>query len=500
MTPLQLHPVDWYNQFGIFKDIFRDDKNAHLINDTEAAYLDPQNIDPSDINRATFKLLPSGQVQVLKNNPFDIANGGTVSKFTILSAVKFKNDFRAAESHVMYKLMELSIPYVRVGTDYFKLIDGKNNWGGQYKELSAWSKDEMKEDHTKGILKHVPKYDAFCIEPDNVNYSPVHGNRYNLYVPFLHVPYKDQVTASMIPTSMKIMNHVFGSNGKLSEGFIWMKCLYEYPKQMLPILVLLSEKQGTGKTTFLDWLYMIFGDNSTIVNPESMSSEFNASYAKKNILMFEEAFFHKPEAAEKIKRLTTGKFIQLRDLYVSAVNIPLYCHLVMCSNKVHDFMRIEKEETRYFILEIPQVTGELNTRIDKDLFSEIPMFLKYLSQLPPIDFSQNRLVLTKEQTHTPHLTVLKNESKTWLHKELELHIEDFFNNNPDIDSFYAGSIDIKNEWFSRDQNVKASYISKVIRQELKMAVEKQQRYYPFGRQDIGKDRVSTPFLFQRSTK
>lgn len=500
MNAIKLHPVDWYNLFGVFKDIFRDDKAAHLINDTEVAYLDPTNLDHSDINKPTYKLQASGQVAVLKNNTHDLANGAIISKFMLLTAIKFKGDYRSAESHVMYKLMELEIPYVRIGTDYFKLIDGKNNWGGKYKELSAWSKDEMKEDHTKTILRLVPKYDAFCIEPDNINYSAVHGNRYNLYTPFLHTPYDGYVTSDMIPTSMKVMNHIFGSDNKLNEGFIWMKCLYEHPKQMLPILVLLSEKQGTGKTTFLDWLYMIFGDNSTIVNPESMSSEFNASYAKKNILMFEEAFFHKPEASEKIKRLTTGKFIQLRDLYTSAVNIPLYCHLVMCSNKVHDFMRIEKEETRYFILEIPQVIGHLNTQIDKDLFAEIPKFLRYLSQLPPIDFSKNRLVLTKEQTHTNHLTVIKNESKTWLHKELEMNIQDFFDNNEGVDSFLAGSLDIKNEWFSRDNNVKASYISKVIRQELKIAVQKQQRYYPFGREEIGKERVSTPFLFTRSTK
>lgn len=501
MTPLLLHPVDYFNFHGNFKDIFRYEKEdvCKVISEKEVACIDPNDL-PSGLLHTTYKLTNENQVSVLRGNGHNIEKGSIVSKFYVLTQVRFKGDYKAAESHILYKIMQLDVPYVRIGTDYFKIIENKNRWGGISNELKTWDKTTITEDHGKSTLKLIPKYDDFCIVPDNLSHSTVHENRYNLYVPFAHEPHPQPVTPDMIPTSMKVMLHIFGSNDKLAQGWTYMKCLYEHPRQMLPILVLLSEKQGTGKTTFLDWIYMIFGDNSTVVNPESISSEFNASYATKNILMFEEAFFSKQEANEKIKRLTTGKIIQIRNLYQAAYTIPLYCKLIMCSNKIYDFMRIESEETRYFPLEIKPVTGELNTKIDEELFKEIPMFLRYLSQLPAIDFSKNRLVLTAEDIRTSQLVAIKKESRSGLYKEIELHVQDFFDNNPGVDSFLAAAIDIKEEFFARDNQIKAHYVSKVLKQEMKMTVEENQRYYPFDRVSIGKERVSTPFKFKRLTE
>ena len=162
-------------------------------------------------------------------------------------------------------------------------------------------------------------------------------------------------------------------------------------------------------------------------------------------------------------------------------------------------MRIDQEETRYFPLGIGPVKGKINTNIDNDLFNEIPKFLRYLLQLPAIDFSKDRLVFTKEETETAHLTAIKEESKSWMRKELEMHVQDFFDNSS-ADEFFAAAIDIKHKWFPRDNQVKASYISKVLRQEMKMQVEKNQRYYPFGIVDMGSERVSTPFRFVRTTE
>lgn len=498
MPDISIHPVDWFNLNAVFKDIFRHDEKVHMKSDREACFMDPTDL--STQNATTYKLTPHGTVEVLRDNPHGIASGSIISKFTLLTAIRFKGDYRAAESYVMYKLMELEVPYVRIGTNYYKRVAKEDRWGGESFELKDWNKDTITEDHTKTILKLIPKYDSFCLAPDNVNFNPVHKNRYNLYLPFPHQPHQSQVTPDMIPHSMQVMKHIFGSNNKLEEGFIYMKCLYEYPRQMLPIVVLLSEENKTGKTTFLDWIYMIFGDNSAFVNPESITSEFNSSYATKNILMFEEAFFAKQEANEKIKRLTTGKIIQVRNLYQSAFSMPLFCKLIMCSNKVYDFMRLDKKETRYFILEIKPVTGKINTKIDECLFKEIPLFLRYLQQQPPIDFTQDRLVLTQKQTETTHLSVIKEESRSQAYKEILLHVNDFFDNNSDVTEFHAAAIDIKKRWFERDNQIKASYLFKVIKQEIGLQPEKMMRYYPFDIRDVGGDRVGTPFKFVRNTQ
>lgn len=495
MTQLQLHPVEWFNIHGIFKDIFRDDKNAHLINDQEAAYPDPEIMD--GINRPTFKLIETGQVQVLKNNQFDISINTTVSKFIILTAVKFKNDFRAAESYVIYTLMEIQVPYVRVGTTYYKITQKKNRWGGIEDNLSVWKKEVIIDDHTKNIIKHIPKYDDFVIVPDNKNYTRAFGLCYNLYSPFPYIPYPHHVTDKDIPHSLTVLRHIFGD--QINLGIRYMKILYENPKQMLPIIVLVSKEKGTGKTTFLNWLYILFGQNVTTVNPENLNSEFNSSYAKKNILLFEEMFSEKSAAYQKVMSLTTGKMITLRDLFVSGTSIPFFGKLIFCTNKVRDFMRIDSEENRFWIRYIKPVTTKKNIAIEDDLFKEVDKFLKYLEQQPDVDYTQDRLVFTLDQIRTEQLDEVKEESKSGLYKEIEILIQHFFDNSPHDTTFLATAKDIKEEWFSRDTKISISYIRKVLTQEMNMFPEKIQRYLPFNKNELGKDIIGLPFIFKRKS-
>ena len=88
-----------------------------------------------------------------------------------------------------------------------------------------------------------------------------------------------------------------------------MQCLYLYPKQSLPILVLVSEDRGTGKSTFITLLELLFGDNMVIANPEDIGSSFNSSYTDKNIIAIEESRFESTQTTEKLKNLATQKKI-----------------------------------------------------------------------------------------------------------------------------------------------------------------------------------------------
>lgn len=490
-----MNEIDFINFYYPFKDIFKDDKHVHLKSDTEACYMDSTNLD-DDINKPTFIVTDKG-VKVDKPNPFNISAGSIISKFMLLTAIKFKGDSRAAQSYVSFNIIKNEIPYIQVGCDYYKLILKDNRYGGTDKVLKSWKKDTITEHHTKHLLKRIPAFDDFCILPDNKKHSPSYKNCYNLYAPFAHKPSEGQVTEADIPNSFMLLNHIFGDQIEL--GLKYIKLLYEHPKQILPILVLVSKEKGTGKTTFLNWLYMIFGQNVTTVSPEILDSQFNASYAKKNILLFEEMFAEKSTAYQKVMSLSTGKMINFRDLFSSGTDIPFFGKLIMCTNKVKDFMRIDSEENRFWIRYINPVKGEKHIKIEDDLFSEIPKLLKYLTQLPEIDFSKDRLVFTLDEIRTEHLDNVKNESKSGLHKELEILIEDFFSNNNDADSFFATAKDIKREWFDRDTKISRSYILRVLREEMKVkAATRPMRYYPFAVTDFGKEIIGRPFRFPRN--
>ena len=374
-----LNEVDYINFFYPFPDIFKNSKpEPHLKSESECCYLDPANLD-DDINKPTFILNANSTVSVMKANPFGIATGSIISKFMLLTSIKFKGDSRAAQSWVSFSIMKNEIPYLQVGCDYFKLIQKSNRYGGIDKVLKSWKKETITDHHTKHLLKLIPSFDDFCIVPDNKNYIPSYKNCYNLYAPFNHKPHQEEVTSKDIPNTIMLLTHIFGD--QLELGLKYMKVLYEYPKQMLPILVLVSKEKGTGKTTFLNWLYMVFGQNVTTVNPKALSSEFNSSYAKKNILLFEEMLAEKSSAYQTVMSLSTCKMINYRDLFSSGTDIPFFGKLIMCTNKVKDFMRIDSEENRFWIRYIHPVKGEKHIKIEDDLFIEIPKLLKYLEQL-----------------------------------------------------------------------------------------------------------------------
>jgi len=92
----------------------------------------------------------------------------------------------------MPKLKVKPPKYIRVGTDYFKIIEKPDRFGILRTHLKRWSKDEIKQDHLgsdKYYLDKIPKYDDFIIEPDNNGtLKSVIANLYNMYSPLPHEP------------------------------------------------------------------------------------------------------------------------------------------------------------------------------------------------------------------------------------------------------------------------------------------------------------------------
>ena len=151
-------------------------------------------------------------------------------------------------------------------------------------------------------MSEIPRYDGFCLVPDHLKNEQVIGNFYNRYQPFLHQPLAGEPTTTLI-----FLNHIFGS--QLNLGLDYLKILLLYPMQVLPILCLLSTERNTGKTTFLNFLKALFGDNMTINRNDDFRSNFNSEWANKLIIGVDETFLDRKEDSEKIKSLSTSKNI-----------------------------------------------------------------------------------------------------------------------------------------------------------------------------------------------
>lgn len=170
--------------------------------------------------------------------------------------------------------MEDEIKYMRIGTSLYKVVRKPGLSGSMTKTIIQWSYGAIRQDESKEYIINIPKYDGFCIVPDNINYKRVVGNFYNKYEPINHIP-----TEGSFVHIDSLIHHIFEEQYEL--GMDYIQLLYTRPLQKLPILLLVSQERNTGKSTFLNFLKAIFQDNVTFNTNEDFGSKFNEDWATK---------------------------------------------------------------------------------------------------------------------------------------------------------------------------------------------------------------------------
>ena len=425
---------------------------------------------PPTVITETHITLPDGALSTLPHSR-------PLSKFTVLCLLRFKGNTRACMSDIEFKYLKGDIPYIRVGTDYFKVVFKPDRYQILRKNLKAWKKETITLDHGSGILTSIPIFDDFCISPNNRNYQPVVNGYYNLYAQFSHKPHPDSVTPDQICASLTLMRHIFGD--QLDIGLQYMKILYELPHQALPVLALVSNERETGKTTYINWINMIFGDNYVMIDPGELGREFNSQYANKNIISIDETVIDKTATVEKLKSLATAKTISVNQKHVANYMLPFFAKIIICTNKERDFMRIDDEEIRFWVRKIESIKKK-DAQIEDKLSSEIPFFLRYLlDSVPMPELTQSRMVFSAGQISNQYLDQVKEESRSTLYKEMQFAFTDLFNEHPSYTEFQCTATDIKKKFFASEHNITSSYIFKVLRDEYKITPSDNSRYRPF---------------------
>jgi hypothetical protein len=379
-------------------------------------------------------------------------------------------------------------PYIRVGTDYFKIINKEDRYGIVRRELKRWTKDALVTDFKRGYLKPIPKYDDFIMAPDNLNYQQVINKFYNYYHPFCHTPVEGEW-----PWTKILLEHVFGEQFDL--GIRYMQILYCYPKWATVILVLVSKIQKTGKTTFINWICMLFGSNASVISSKDFEGIFNGPYATKNIVMIEETLFDKRLTIEKLKALATQKQLSVNKKNIDQFNLEFFGKIILTSNFEDKFAQVNPEETRFFVRKLGPPKFK-NITIEKDLLAEIPAFLYYLKNLPPIPDDIDRSGFTADELKNEFLDAVKEESKYDITKELLLEITAWFDSNQNIKQFGASAIDIKNKFFRDDHRNGKAWIMRVLKEDFEMMPERLQRYSPFG-EEMSPTKIGRPYFFFR---
>jgi len=460
-----INPVDWFNR----------NKLQHTID----LLMRLKNIQQSSISSLTYVVnktdetlqmicIEDGCFVAKMENGLNMPIGEKFTPFMMMQRFVHKGSFSTSLSYVIYDLMNTNNDYIRVGTKYFKKIVKIDRYKVKRTELKPWDRPTIIDDHGKDFIEGVEKFFDFTIEPDNKNYRPVIDGNYNVYSPFDHIAmepekYNGEDDWCWINNLLK---HIFGDQYEL--GLRYLKVLYDHPRQALPILVLISEERQTGKTTFIDFLNILFGANTVVINPQDINNSFNSTYADKNIIMIEESHFDSKQATEKLKNLSTQKKISVNTKFVAQHSLPFFGKIIITSNDEDRFSKVDDPEIRYWVRKIPTLVGKENHNILEDMSKEIPAFLCHLNSMEDVDLTKSRMVFNAEELKTEELLMVKEESKVELHKEIEMYLDNHALQNSQIRTFYFVALDIKNEFFLNNNQIKASYVNKILRSSMKL--------------------------------
>lgn len=328
--------------------------------------------------------------------------------------------YDAEKKELLKKIPKELKNFMRVGDDYFEKIQVPTIFDDDLETiLVKRKKSTITDDFGKDAIVNVPKYKAFTNMPSHRNYQQVVNNCYNKYAPFNH-----DAEEGNWETIDFFLKHIFAEH--YEYGLDYLQILYHYPTQVLPILCLVSKERQTGKTTFLDFLKMIFGENCVKVGNSEISSQFNQYVATRLIVGVDEtALDNNKEVTERIKMLSTSNRIPMQRKGVDHEEMWHFAKYILVSNNETNFIYTQDDEIRFWVRKVPKI-NQVITDLLKLMHEEIPAFLFFLNNRKISTPKTSRAWFDHRLLETDALRKLKEKNKPLAEREITTFMRNLF--------------------------------------------------------------------------
>lgn len=350
------------------------------------------------------------------------------------------------KKEVVFVRHEDADKFMRIGPDWVKVITKLNKYGEKEEEIVTWKISEIQRDYKKfpDFLEQIMKYDDFCNEPAwNGNYQRVIQGCYNLCEPL-----RWDAKEGPLTSTIKFLKHIFQGSGMVyldSEGRFekeeaitgdqftvaldYFTIMLKHPKNMLPVPILVSPENGTGKSTVLKWMQLIFGSNMVILGNDQFKMKFNGHYITKFVIAIDEGFLEvdKKSEKERLKQLVTADSVYLENKGQNVRKINYYGKLIICSNDADRVMKIDEGESRWFVVRVPVIpVTERDPDLEIKLRSEVGAFLHFLKHRTIHHPRADRLWFKPEWFITAQQRLIEQTTKNRIDRVFEDWIREQF--------------------------------------------------------------------------
>lgn len=335
--------------------------------------------------------------------------------------------------------------YIKVGDEYYqRLID----YDIFTKSSSVvYRRRKRQELATEGVsISTIPRFHDWIILPSHTNYQRTldvpdkdYGETFrffNSYNPLPHKPKEFELPAAFLKDpegfdyeqipeirhTTAFMKHIFDwanyRNRYLKIGWDWLSLCYLNPVQRLPALALVSADEGTGKSTFINLILAIFGQNATKTEASRIGGNFNALSAGKVIQCVEETKDERGDIENKLKDLITAYEKVVEAKHQDAKVIKSFDKYIFASNHEEGFMKVGTATTRFFVMKVHPIAEKIHD-FEEKLYLEIPYLLYFMQKRGVLTPKEDRLHFNPKLIENEALLKLRHASKDQVQQVME---------------------------------------------------------------------------------
>jgi len=335
--------------------------------------------------------------------------------------------------------------FIKVGDEYYqRMIDYDIFTKGS---AVVYRRRKRQELTTEGIsISTLPRFHDWICLPSHTNYQRTMevedkecGETFRFFNSYQPLPNKpkpfdlpegflkdpenfDYEQIPEIKHCAAFMKHIFDfpayRNQYLKIGWDWLTLCYLNPTQRLPALALVSSAEGTGKSTFINLVLSIFGQNATKTDASRIGQNFNAMSAGKVIQCVEETKDERGDIENKLKDLITSFEKVVEAKHQDAKVVKSFDKYVFASNHEEGFMKVGTATTRFFVMKVHPIKEKVHD-FEEKLYIEIPYLLYFMQKRGVLTPKEDRLYFNPKLLENEALLKLRHASKDQVQQVME---------------------------------------------------------------------------------